>query len=157
MHNLSYTQTNDISCLKGFYCGVYEMDYYIQRNLQNHLYTQKNLINYIITEDDVIVALCTLKDHKLNLGSGNYIDTIEIEYLAVRRETQNKGIGRDIITWIKNKIIRERPNIKIITVDAFISDVTAYSAVPFYTKCGFITLQKKHPMSEVVKMALLIK
>lgn len=153
MHELNYIQTDDISCLKGFHCGIYEMDKYIQETLQSHLDTTKGLLNYIITENDVVVALCTLKDDKIKIDDHRYIDTVAIEYLAVRREVQNKGIGREIVSWVVNTTKEIRPEAKFITVDAFMSDVTAYSAVPFYRKCDFIAIQKKHPMSETIKMA----
>lgn len=154
MHVLSYERTDDISCLNGFHCGIYEMDLYIQKSLQSHLNTAKDLCNYIIRENGVVVALCTLKDHKLKIALNDYVDTVAIEYLAVRREVQNQGIGREIISWIVKQTRMEKPEIRIITVDAFMSDITGYSAVAFYKKCGFITIQKKHPMAETVKMAL---
>jgi len=107
MHNLVYTKTDDISCLKGFHCGIYEMDSYIQRSLQSKLDTHKDLNNYIIYENNIVVALCTLRNNKLRIAS--------------------------------------------------ISDVTAYTAVPFYKKCDFKAIEKRHPMSEVVKMIRIIE
>lgn len=154
MHNLHYKQTSDISDLRGFYCGIYEMDIFIQRSLQNFLNTHPDVRNYIVYENGVAVALLTLKHKNITLVSTDrYIETEYIEYLAVRREVQCKGIGKQIIEWIINGA---PTSIRHISVDAFISDVTAYTAVPFYEKCGFKAIGKKHPMYETVKMLLTI-
>lgn len=155
MHNLEYIHTDDISELKGFFCGVYEMDFFIQKSMQRVLDTNKDLRNYIVKENNIPVALCTLKVYDMPLSDRyTFLRTEYIEYLAVRRESQCNGVGRQILEWIESNTSSD---IKHIVVDAFISDVTSYTAVPFYKKCGFKAIQNKHPMAETVRMIKTLK
>lgn len=154
-HNLEYVKTNNLSDLRDFFCGVDEMDRFIHASLQNKIVENPHLANFIVKEEGIIVAICTIADKRLVLPDGKYLNTIEIEYLAVRHTEQNKGIGRQIIDYLLENIAPTVPDATHLTVHAYISDV--YSAVPFYEKCKFRQIQKKHPMAETVRMARAIK
>ncbi len=68
------------------------------------------------------------------------IDSVEITYLAVSKEFQCQHIGSFIIEKIiKDLLDNPTSTSPILTVRAYKS--AAYTAVPFYEKCGFFPLE----------------
>ena len=160
-HSLDYERTDDMSVLSDFYCGIDEMDNYIHNRLQAKINSDGKLESYIIRENDKVVAMTAIKENKLEVkksdGSMFYIDSLEIEYLAVKEELRQKGIGETIIQWVYNKAQSEHQNCKYLSVLAYVDMDYGYSAVPFYEKCQFRARKKKHEIAEAVRMTRIIK
>ena len=78
-----------------------------------------------------------------------FIDSWEITYLAVAKERQREHIGSFLIEKIVKDLVRDE-NCKspLLTVRAYKS--TAYTAVPFYEKCGF-QADEQEMFSQTVK------
>lgn len=159
-HYLDYERTDDMSVLSNFYCGIQQMDDFIHDKLQAQIEKTEGIETYVIKENRQIVAMTALLEKPLvsrkSDGTTFILDSLEIEYLAVKKELRNKGIGRDIIQWIYDKAKTEHPNCKILGVLAYADPDYGYSAVPFYEKCHFVA-RKSHAMAEAVKMTRLIK
>lgn len=156
-HELYYERTEDISVLSDFFCGIEEMDRFIHNSLQEKLRVSDELKLYIIKENQQVVAITAIKEsvievHIENVGKID-VDSLEIEYLAVKKESQRKHIGKQIIKWIESTAINNYPRSKFVSVRAFQDKDIDYSAVPFYKSCGFRVIQKPHPMANNVKMA----
>lgn len=60
-----------------------------------------------------------------------------INLLFVRKEYQNRGIGKALFRYVLDKVVQERPEISAITVNA-----SPY-AVDFYIHIGFIALTEE--------------
>lgn len=154
---LIYERTDDMSVLSDFCCGVFDMDDFIHRSLQNAV-LREGLETYIIRSDKEIIAVLSICEGvlKTRIATGQLIEykTEEIEYLAVRKDKQRRGIGRSIINWI---VERYRGKMTMLSVSAYIDIDTKYSAAPFYQKCGFLIVSKpKHDLDNYVKMARII-
>lgn len=160
LHNLIYERTDDMSVLSDFYCGVAEMDDYIHNHLQAKIERMAELESYIIKEDGQIVAMTAIREKPLEIkksdGTRFSIDALEIEYLAVRKDLRETGIGETIIQWIDDKARTEHPHCKYLSVNALVDPDYGYTAVPFYEKCHFIP-RKSHAMAEAVRMTRIIK
>lgn len=156
-HNLIYERTDDASVLSDFYCGINEMDDFIHLRLQARLDRKDGVQFYVVKKDDAIVALTAIRENTIELhierGEVFSVDVLEIEYLAVKNSMQRKHIGKQIVEWIESDAIKDFPAAKFISVRAFCDKDIDYSAVPFYTSCGFRVIQKPHPMANNVKMA----
>jgi len=160
LHNLTYERTDDMSVLSDFYCGIDEMDNYIHNKLQAKIGRMPELESYIIRENGEIVAMTAIREKPLEFkttdGNRFSIPAIEIEYLAVKKELRDKGIGETVIQWIDNKARTEHQDCKYLSVNALVDPDYGYTAVPFYEKCDFIP-RKAHAMAEAVRMTRIIK
>ena len=149
-----------MSVLSDFYCGVAEMDDYIHNHLQAKITRMEDLESYIIKEDGQIVAMTAIREKPLELkisdGTRLSFDALEIEYLAVRRDLRETGIGETIIQWIDEKARTEHSHCKFLSVNALVDPDYGYTAVPFYEKCHFIP-RKSHAMAVTVRMTRIIK
>lgn len=149
-----------MSVLFDFYCGVSEMDAFIHNKLQEKIYRMPELESYIIRENGQIVAMTAIKEKPLDVlttdGTRFYIDALEIEYLAVRKDLRNTGIGETVIQWIDNKARTEHPKCRYLSVNALVDPDYGYTAVPFYEKCSFIP-RKSHAMAVAVRMTRIIR
>jgi len=159
-HSLDYERTDDMSVLSDFYCGIDEMDTYIHNRLQAKIDGMPELESYIIREDGDIVAMTAIREKPLELrksdGERFSIDALEIEYLAVRQDLRETGIGELIIQWIDEKARNEHSHCRYLSVNALVDPDYGYSAVPFYEKCSFIA-RKSHAMAVAVRMTRIIK
>lgn len=159
-HSLIYERTDDMSVLSDFYCGIEEMDTFIHNRLLAKINVMPELESYIIRENGDIVAMTAIREKPLEIkktdGSRYSIDSLEIEYLAVRQDLRETGIGELIIDWIDNKARKEHPNCRYLSVNALVDPDYGYSAVPFYEKCSFIA-RKSHVMAVAVRMTRIIK
>lgn len=159
-HSLTYERTDDMSVLSDFYCGIDEMDDYIHDRLQAKIDKMPELESYIVREGQDIVAMTAIREKPLEVrksdGSRFDIDALEIEYLAVRKDLRETGIGEVIVQWIDEKARKEHPGCKYLSVNALVDPDYGYSAVPFYEKCRFIA-RKSHAMAEAVRMTRVIK
>lgn len=83
------------------------------------------------------------------MHSGTMYPTLEIDYLAVRSDLRDKGIGTEIIAHLS-----ETAHVKkcyFLTVDAY--HTKGYTAIPFYEKQGFFALQEYSEEYDTLRMA----
>lgn len=88
-------------------------------------------------------------DDDFEMHSGTMYPTLEIDYLAVRRDLRDKGIGTEIIAHLS-----ETAHVKkcyFLTVDAY--HTKGYTAIPFYEKQGFFALQEYSEEYDTLRMA----
>lgn len=157
-HNEPLTET---SILSSFYCGIEEMDSFIHDALQSTI-TANACKAFCLYAEDEVVAIYAMNFDSLILKTQEAYDllhrdkdpidikleyedifkseqshpALEISYLAVRNDCQQKKLG----TLIVDHIIEEAKSqtlggCQFITVSAY--DTHKYSAIGFYEKCGF--------------------
>ncbi len=163
-------RVEDASILSDFVCGVDEMDDFIHHALDAHIQTSgEDYKYYIVKIRDVIVAFFSTKPNSFFLNKENvedklfgdlampviassdpddyfkypFFESIEIEYLAVRKEYRNKEIGRTIVAVLSEKY---KNQYEWMTVLAFQGN--DYSAVGFYKKCGFEPMESEDSVKD---------
>lgn len=168
MARINAYRLTDYSELDNFECGLEEMDNFIhspsglKMSIENHYCICFGVKN----EHDSIVAIFALSFDSVSLDADNLEDlfsgvlssipnvspeyadnfktkshhpALEIAYLAVHKDHQGKKIGEAVVEGIVN--VARNQNIagcEFITVDAFHNK--EYSAIGFYSKCQFYTL-----------------
>lgn len=161
MKKLKFEKLMDVSELCDFYCGIDTMDAFLHGDFQDYLYLGVCQA-YVVKEEGKVIAMYSLDkfnvfisdEAKSKMHNGikpipqdaldpnnpywrlPFIDSWEITYLAVAKERQREHIGSFLIEKIVKDLVRDE-NCKspLLTVRAYKS--TAYTAVPFYEKCGF--------------------
>ncbi|MBQ4284968.1 MAG: GNAT family N-acetyltransferase [Bacteroidales bacterium] len=125
----------DIEALSLFNCGVREIDQLIHKK-------QGGLLSficevpcefYIIRKDESPIALFVLSNRTITVKDERY-NSLEIDFIAVREDWRNKGIGTAILN-IAEQNAREA-DFSFMTTAAFINK--RYDASGFYEKCGFV-------------------
>ena len=145
--------------LKDFWCGIEEMDIFIHERLHHSVKYNFCKLFAVVAKNDEIVAMFALSFDSLRLDSDDkddlqneysntsspiipfsYNDTfwskahypaLEISYLAVSKQYQRKGIGRDIVKLIVDKAKNQNfAGCQFITVEAYCTK--KYSAIGFY-------------------------
>ncbi len=122
--------------LSNFNCGIREIDLLIHKK-ENGLisYLDKNETeSYTVFYKEEAVAVFVFSNGTLETENGTYASK-EIDFIAVKKEYRNQGIGKRIIEVIENNC--KVNNISFLTVGAFANK--RYTAEGFYTKCGFET------------------
>ena len=172
--DLIFERTDDASVLSNFYCGIKEMDVFIHNKLQGYL-DRTGCDIYIVRQKDEIVAMFSLGNDTLDLDeddrddmksgfvpkpaialedtdffSEKEFEAIEITYLAVEEERRGQGIGEYIISQIEGKILCDNPNCEFITVEAY--KTKDYSAVGFYSRCGFTPAEPPLGYKDTLRM-----
>lgn len=159
--------------LDGFECGVQKMDDFIHNSLDDFLKNDPRFSFFIAEEEDLgIVAMFVTSrgmfvDHddefddipdgepwgylgdNYQIQIGTKYSTLEIDYLAVRKDLQGKGYGTEIIEELSK--MAQTNDCFFLTVDAYHDD--DYSAIPFYEKCGFFALQEFSKEYDSLRMA----
>ena len=168
----------DFHCLKTFSSGVESMDTFIRSDfylsVENHYCTA-----YLAKRDDEIVAVFALSfdsldldsDDKDELDSGlsstgspdidwNYRDTfyakprypaLDIAYLAVQKEWRGKHVGQYLIEMIAEQARTQSfAGCQFLTVEALATK--EYSAVGFYSRCGFTPNELRNPGKDTLRM-----
>ena len=88
-------------------------------------------------------------DGDSQIQSQTVYPSLEIDYLAVRKDVRESGIGSRIIEELS---LRARgKNCFFLTVDAY--HTKGYSAIPFYEKQGFFALQEYSDEYDTLRMA----
>ena len=133
-HELVFERAFDIEALSSFSCGVRELDLLIHKKDGGLLDFIKNVDCelFIVNFDGCPVAFFVHSKGCLNTEDGDY-DATEIDFIAVKDDFREQGIGRIIIDVISNYSIQN--DRLFLTVGAFVNK--RYSAVGFYEKCGF--------------------
>lgn len=178
MGQLRIELLKDLSELEDFRCGVSAMDKFIANGLNQSV--QNNYCTlYSVREEDKLVAFFALScdslmldtDDKEDLSAGfttastpqvssDYSDVfwakmrypaIEIAYLAVSEDQRGKSIGSVIVQEIADLASRQTLlGCQFITVEAYCT--ADYSAVGFYSKCGFSPTEMKKAYKDTVRM-----
>ncbi len=137
--------------LSTFFCGVREMDLLIHKK-QDGLKTyieQRSCEFYQVTENDTIVALFVITRRTISINKEQE-DSLELDFLAVKKEYQRKRIGTIIIEEIEKQARQNGYN--FLTVGAFKNK--RYSAIGFYEKLGFFINGKQEknviPMLKII-------
>lgn len=170
---LRYIKELSTDILKDFECGIQIMDEFIHGSLETFLKNDPRYYFYVAVEDDLgIVAMFVISagifvdhdgefedipfgkpwgymDEDLKMHSGTMYPTIEIDYLAVRKDLREKGYGTEILAEITNTA--KRKGCYFLTVDAYHD--RGYSAIPFYEKRGFFALQEFSEENNTLRMA----
>ena len=175
--NLHLQLEQDASILADFYSGVDEMDDFIHTRLSAFLRAYHSSYFYVLRNaEGVIVAMFVISEGRLFVDEEcrddlrlkfqdkekwpeykDYWETgafpsIEIDYLAVRKEYRNQHIGTDIISIIKS--LKDKTysyhQPLFISVNAYCTK--DYSAVGFYQKCHFWAAEFLNPNTETIKM-----
>lgn len=151
-------RTDDTGVLTSFYCGIQDMDAFIHDDIKGlKHYIDLGLTNlWVVYKEDLPVAFFALSKSALILNyydreelerNNAYIDddiyktkdsypAIEIDYLAVDKRYRKEGIGQDILALISERAAQDDFSATLfLTVNSL--HTQAYSAVSFYSKCGF--------------------
>lgn len=164
MEHLIIEHLNDVEELKDFYCGAFKMDAFIHGGLRESIDNDYCKAYAVRNEDNKLVAFFALSYDSLQLDADDvedlqngwsetstpqpteaYFDTfwakvhypaLEIAYLAVSKEYQNKHIGTQILEEIENMARKQQfAGCQFLTVGSYHS--REYSAVSFYSKNHF--------------------
>lgn len=170
---LQHLKESSASILDGFECGVPKMDTFIHESLDDFLKNDPRYSFYVAKEEGQdIVAMYIISrgifvDHDeefddipfgkpwgymgkdLKMHSGMMYPTLEIDYLAVRKDLREKGYGSNIVAELSR--IAHANGCFFLTVDAYHD--AEYSAIPFYEKCGFFALQELSDDYDSLRMA----
>ena len=121
--------------LSSFFCGVREIDLLIHKK-ENGLKTfieQNSCEFYMVSIEQTIIALFIISRRTISIENQEE-DSIELDFLAVRKEYRNKNIGTIVIKQIE--IQAKQNGYNFLTVGAFKNK--KYNASGFYEKNGFI-------------------
>ena len=176
--NIDIIPLEDFHCLNTFCSGVESMDIFIRGDfrlsIENHYCTA-----YLAKYGEEVVAVFALSfdsldldiDDKdeLNMGISstgipdidcNYRDTfyakprypaLDIAYLAVQKEWRGKRIGHYLIEMIAEQARSQSfAGCQFLTVEALAT--SEYSAVGFYSRCGFTANEVKNPNKDTLRM-----
>ena len=170
---LRFSVESSADILKNFECGIHEMDVFIRDELQAFLKNDPRYqLNVAIDEIKGVVAMFVISsgifvdndgefhdipygkpwsymDEDFQIQSGTMYPSLEIDYLAVRKDLRTSGYGSKIIEEIS--IRAKSKNFYFLTVDAY--HAKGYSAIPFYEKQGFFALQEYSEEYDTLRMA----
>ena len=170
---LRFSKESSADILTDFECGIHVMDEFIHGSLNVFLQNDPRYSFYVIFDDSLgIVGMCVTSagvfvdhdgqfedipfgkpwgyfDEEFQLHSGTMYPTLEIDYLAVRKDLREQGFGREIIAELL--AVAAQKNCYFLTVDAYHD--SEYSAIPFYEKCGFFALQEYSEDHDTLRMA----
>ena len=175
---LSISRLTDFTQLTNFICGVPEMDRFIhagfEDSVSNHFCVPysvrigERMAGFFALNFDAVLLPDDYKDD-LKLGatafgtpgiSESYEDTfwskwhypaMEISYLAIQAEFQNRQIGRRIVEEIVDLARRQAlAGCQFVTVEAY--HKPGYSAEGFYRKCRFSRCADPDPAGDTIRM-----
>lgn len=178
LQELRVKPLEDFHCLSTFCSGVESMDNFIRTDfrmsVENHYCSA-----YVVRYQDEVVAVFALSfdsldldaDDKEELETGisstgtpdvdwNYKDTfyakprypaLDIAYLAVQKRWRGQGVGSLLINTIAEQARSQTfAGCQFLTVDALAT--SEYSAVGFYSRCGFTPNEVKKPYKDTLRM-----
>lgn len=151
------------------------MDLFIHDGLEYILQEPKYNFYTVVDDSNVIVAMFVYSEGKVLREKNEYLeiiedgsphatfengcvidricyDTLEIDYLAVQEEYRNRGIGSTIISQLA--LLAKKKGKHFLTVDAFHEE--GYSAIPFYEKNQFITVEEYKKEKDTQRMFLFV-
>lgn len=178
LQELRVKPLEDFHCLKMFSSGVEAMDNFIrgdfQMSVENHYCTA-----YVVTYQEEVVAVFALSFDSLDLDSDdkeelqtgisstgipeidwNYKDTfyskprypaLDIAYLAVQEKWRGRGVGNLLVDTIAEQARTQTfAGCQFLTVEALATK--EYSAVGFYSRCGFTPNELRKPYKDTLRM-----
>ncbi|MBO5627074.1 MAG: GNAT family N-acetyltransferase [Prevotella sp.] len=178
LQELHVKPLEDFHCLNEFHSGVESMDNFIRGDfrlsVENHYCSA-----YIVKYQEEIVAVFALSFDSLDLdiddkeyletgmsGVGtpdidwNYKDifyakprypALDIAYLAVQKKWRGRGVGNLLLDTIAEQARSQTfAGCQFLTVEALATK--EYSAVGFYTRCGFTPNELRNPNKDTLRM-----
>lgn len=169
---LRYSKELSADILKCFDCGIQVMDDFIHHALNDLLAENPHYNLYVASSEDCgVVAMFVTSngafidsdgsfqdlpygkpwgyfDDNSHIQTGTMYPTLEIDYLAVRKDLQNRGFGTEIIEYLAG--IASSNNLYFLTVDAYHKN--NYSAIPFYEKQNFFAIQEYSDEFDTLRM-----
>lgn len=178
LNELRVKPLEDFYCLNTFSSGIEAMDTFIRSDfrlsVENHYCSA-----YIVKHQEDIVAVFALSfdsldldtDDKEELQTGmsstgspdidwNYKDTfyakprypaLDIAYLAVQEQWRGRGVGSLLLDTIAEQARNQSfAGCQFLTVEALAT--SEYSAVGFYSRCGFTPNELKKPYKDTLRM-----
>ena len=178
LQELRVKPLEDFRCLSTFSSGVESMDNFIRGDfrlsVENHYCSA-----YIVKYQDEIVAVFALSFDSLDLDSDDkdeleiglsdtgspditwdYKDTfyskprypaLDIAYLAVQEKWRGRGIGNLLLDTIAEQARSQTfAGCQFLTVEAL--STKEYSAVGFYSRCGFTPNELQNPNKDTLRM-----
>ena len=178
LQELRVDPLEDFHCLKAFCSGVESMDKFIQEDfrlsVENHYCSA-----YTVKYQEEVVAIFALSfdsldldiDDKEELETGlsstgtpdvewNYKETfyakprypaLDIAYLAVQEKWRGRGVGSLIVETIAKQARSQTfAGCQFLTVEALATN--EYSAVGFYSRCGFTPNELRKPYKDTLRM-----
>lgn len=178
LNELRVKPLEDFHCLNTFSSGIEAMDTFIRSDfrlsVENHYCSA-----YIVKHQEDIVAVFALSfdsldldtDDKEELQTGmsstgspdidwNYKDTfyakprypaLDIAYLAVQEQWRGQGVGSLLLDTIAEQARNQSfAGCQFLTVEALAT--SEYSAVGFYSRCGFTPNELKKPYKDTLRM-----
>lgn len=178
LNELRVKPLEDFHCLNTFSSGIEAMDTFIRSDfrlsVENHYCSA-----YIVKHQEDIVAVFALSfdsldldtDDKEDLQTGmsstgspdidwNYKDTfyakprypaLDIAYLAVQEQWRGQGVGSLLLDTIAEQARNQSfAGCQFLTVEALAT--SEYSAVGFYSRCGFTPNELKKPYKDTLRM-----
>lgn len=178
LNELRVKPLEDFHCLNTFSSGIEAMDTFIRSDfrlsVENHYCSA-----YIVKHQEDIVAVFALSfdsldldtDDKEDLQTGmsstgspdidwNYKDTfyakprypaLDIAYLAVQEQWRGRGVGSLLLDTIAEQARNQSfAGCQFLTVEALAT--SEYSAVGFYSRCGFTPNELKKPYKDTLRM-----
>ena len=178
LQELRVKPLEDFQCLKTFRSGIESMDNFIrgdfQISVENHYCTA-----YVVKHQDEVIAVFALSFDSLDLDSDdkeelqtgisptgipdidwNYKDTfyskprypaLDIAYLAVQEKWRGCGVGNLLVDTIAEQARTQTfAGCQFLTVEALATN--EYSAVGFYSRCGFTANEVRKPYKDTLRM-----
>ena len=141
-----FSKESDAKILHDFECGIDAMDEFIHGDLDSFLKNDPRYQFFVVREKESGGYL----DDDWELHESTKYSTLEIDYLAVKRELRERGYGRQIIKELSRMAAQK--DLFFLTVEAYYDN--NYSAIPFYEKNGFFPLQELSPNNNTLRMAM---
>jgi len=136
---LIFERAFDTEALSSFNCGIRELDVLIHKRedgLEDFI-RNNDCDAFFVYYDGIPVAVFVYSIRPLKTEDGEY-DATEIDFIAVRKDYREQGIGRRILDVISLNSLQNGRD--FLTVGAFFNK--KYSAQGFYQKCGFEQLSE---------------
>ncbi len=168
----------DFTCLGLFTSGIESMDKFIRSDFRSSV-ENHYCVAYVVTYGNEVIAVFALSFDSLDLDSddkeeldtgmsttgvpdidSDYRNTfyakrrypaLDIAYLAVQKKWREKKIGRYLIEMIAARARSQNfAGCQFLTVEALATK--EYSAVGFYSRCGFTPNELKDPRKDTLRM-----
>ena len=133
-YKLSIERAFDTDALSLFNCGVRAIDLLIHKRNGglSSFVSEVPCEFYVAKIKEVPAAVFVFSNRIITVNDEKY-PCLEIDFIAVRDEWRNKGIGTHIIQLAEENA--KAADFHFLTTAAFFN--RKYSAVGFYEKCGF--------------------
>ena len=141
IRNLTIERAYSTDALSSFFCGVREIDLLIHKKNEGlKSFVELNPCEFYVVYDEAHDPVATFViSRRTIMLVDEPSDSIEIDFLAVKKECQAQRIGTILLREVETRA--QEDGYAFLTVGAFINK--RYSAIGFYEKCGFFVNGKK--------------